>query len=419
MNEYMPRIIDDKLKSYLETFGAISVAGPKWVGKTRTCSEHSASSFSFTPRIGVPDPLELARLDSRYVFQGEKPHLIDEWQIMPEIWDMVRSDVDDKGEKGLYLLTGSNIPPKLKKGNIIRHSGVGRIASLRMRTMSLYETGDSSGEVTLSSLFENKPVFGSVRDISLPEIIHFIVRGGWPANLDTKNPSYIPSSYIDKLLDEQLGELEAHVDRMKFRRFLTSLARNESTVCSIKTLLNDTAEMGQLLDDETISGYLNVMNDLYLIDNQDGFSPSFRSRIRFKQGVKRHITDPSLSAAIIGANEENLTGDLRYLGFLFESLAEHDLRIYIESLGGTISHYQDYGNCEVDAVVTLSDGRFGFIEIKLGYEGVIEDAALSLVHTAGKLEKQPSFLAVVSGMARAPYRRKDGVYVIPLTSLRP
>lgn len=420
MDKYLPRIIDSKLDSCLESFGAVSVVGPKWVGKTRTCLEHAASSFSFTRKKGEPDPLELARLDSRYVFQGEKPHLIDEWQIMPEVWDMVRSDVDDSGKKGLYLLTGSNIPPKLKKGNVIRHSGIGRIAKLRMHTMTLYETEDSSGEVSLASLFENEPVYGTIRNISLPEIIHFIVRGGWPANIGSGNPSAVPSSYIDGLIEEQLDELAGiRVDKMKFRRLLKSLARNESTVCSVRTLRNDTAEAGSMLDDETITTYLNVLNDLYLLDDQEGFSPDFRSRMRFKTGAKRHLADPSLAAAAVDANETNLTKDLRYLGFLFESLAEHDLKIYIEALDGTLSHYQDYSNSEVDAVVTLPDGRFGFIEIKLGYEGVVDGAAASLIKTAGRLEKQPSFLAVVSGMANAPYRRKDGVYVIPLTSLKP
>ena len=423
MNTYLPRLIDNKLDTWLKTSGAILVAGPKWTGKTMTCEQRAESAFYFTRRPGESDPLELARVDSSIVFTGSKPHLIDEWQLMPEIWDMVRADVDaHRGERGLYLLTGSSLPPqKNKKGNkTIRHSGAGRISTLKMSTMSLFETGDSSGEVSLDSLFDGEDVNGRMRRISLAEIIHFIIRGGWPGNLDVPDVSLLPRDYIELLQTTELDKLldDVRIDRARFKRFLYSLARNESTVCSASTLARDASINGKGLDNETVIRYLDVLDDLFLIENQDAYSPVFRSRTRLKIGAKRHFCDPSIPAAILGANEKNLMKDLQFLGYLFESLAEHDLRVYAEALGGKLYHYQDYDNDEADAVIELADGRYALIEIKLGYEYVV-DAAESLLKVAEKLENKPSFLAVVSGTAPIPLKRPDGVYVLPLTALKP
>lgn len=421
MVDYLPRLIDRKLDVWLNTFGAVSIEGPKWSGKTMTCEQRAKSAFYFTRRPGEADPYELAMLDSSYVFEGEKPRLIDEWQVMPEIWDMVRADVDmHRGEKGLYLLTGSSVlPQKSRNKNQIRHSGAGRIASLKMSTMSLYETGDSSGAVSLLSLFDGETVKDDIRRTSLKDIVRFIVRGGWPGNLGMEDASIIPADYIERVYTAELDKLDFRVDQTKFRHLMLSLARNESTVCSVSTLAKDAGGNGRPLDEATVSTYLDIIDSLYLRADQEAFSPDFRSRTRLKIGVKRHFADPSLPAAIIGANEKNLMDDLQYLGFLFESLVEHDLRIYAEAAGGRLFHYQDYDNDEVDAVVALDDGRYGLIEIKLGYEGVVEKAASSLLKVADKLERKPSFLAVVSGMAAAPVRRSDGVYVIPIVSLGP
>ena len=424
MNTYLPRLIDNKLDTWLKTSGAILVAGPKWTGKTMTCEQRAESAFYFTRRPGESDPLELAKIDSSIVFSGSKPHLIDEWQLMPEIWDMVRADVDaHRGERGLYLLTGSSLPPqKNKKGNkTIRHSGAGRISTLKMSTMSLFETGDSSGEVSLDSLFDGEDVNGRMRRISLAEIIHFIIRGGWPGNLDVPDVSLLPRDYIELLQTTELDKLldDVRIDRARFKRFLYSLARNESTVCSASTLAKDASINGKGLDNETATRYLDVLDDLFLIENQEAYSPVFRSRTRLKIGAKRHFCDPSIPAAILGANEKNLMKDLQFLGFLFESLAEHDLRVYAEALGGKLYHYQDYDNDEADAVIELADGRYALIEIKLGYEYAVDAAAESLLKVAEKLENKPAFLAVVSGTAPIPLKRPDGVYVLPLTALKP
>ena len=423
MDKYLPRLIDSKVDSWLKTFGAVSIEGPKWIGKTMTCEQRARSAYYFTAQPGRPDPLELARLDSSYVFNGDKPRLIDEWQLMPEIWDMVRFDVDShRGEKGLYLLTGSSLPPQkdAKGRDRIHHSGAGRIGSLRMSTMTLFETGDSSGEVSLSSMFGNEPVHGSMRNMGLGEIIHFIVRGGWPGNLDAEDPSIIPRDYIDRVYSYELDKLDIpDIDIVRFRRLMMSLARNESTVASMSTLAKDAGLNGKALDDATAAGYLEILRSIYLVDEQEAFSPDFRSRSRLKIGSKRHFADPSIAAAVIGANERNLVNDLQYLGFLFESLAVHDLKVYMAYLGGRVWHYQDYDNDEVDAVVELADGSYGLIEIKLGYGDVIDNAASGLLKVQSKLERKPEFLAIISGMAPAPVRRPDGIYVVPLTSLKP
>lgn len=422
MNGYLARLIDPKLDVLLKTFGAVLLEGPKWTGKTMTCEQRAKSAFYFTRRPGEPDPLALARLDSSLVFAGESPRLIDEWQLMPEVWDMTRSECDSRrGERGLYLLTGSSVPPQKKAANDIRHSGAGRIARVRMSTMTLFETGDSSAQVSLSELFEGEGVSGTMRKVSLAEIIHFIIRGGWPGNLDVPDSSLIPKDYVERIYTSELDKLSdnARVDRQKFRRFVYSLARNESTVCSVSTLAGDASINSRPLDDETVTRYLDILDDMFLLDDQLAYSPTFRSRTRLKIGAKRHFCDSSIPAAVVGANEKNLLKDLRFLGFLFESLAEHDLRIYAQVLGGQLYHYQDYDNDEVDAVIVLDDGRYALVEIKLGYENVVDGAARSLLKVASKLERKPEFLAIISGTAPAPVRRGDGVFVLPLTSLRP
>ena len=423
MTEYRPRLVDSTLELWLKTFGAVSLEGPRWTGKTMTCEQFAASAVYLSRRPSDQfDPLEMAKLNPSFLFEGAKPRLIDEWQLMSEIWDMVRGDIDaNHGAKGMYLLTSSSLPPQFdsRRKDAVRHSGTGRIGRLRMSTMTLYETGDSSGEVSILSLFRGEDIQGSVRGISLDEITHYIVRGGWPANLEGQDSSIMPRAYIEDLISQDLESIDADLDGRRFRRLLLSLARNESTLCPSSRLAAD-AGNGRPLDDSTVRKYLSVLDHLYLICDQEAFSPSFRSRTRLRIATKRHLADPSLAAAIVGADEVSLKSDLQYLGFLFESLVDHDLRVYIEHLGGHLSHYQDYGNCEVDAVLSLPDGNYGLVEIRLGaHHTILDEAAGNLLRVSRKLEKEASFLAIISGLAPIPMKRKDGVYVIPLTSLKP
>ena len=407
MSEYIPRIIDSRLDAALKESVSVRLVGMKGVGKTRTALEKAGSSFPFGRRRGrqkTPNPTS--------VLSGKSPVLIDECPAVPGVQDTKEDGIKATGETVRYILTSSMCSPV---------SSINGCPVIRMSTMSLYETGDSSGEVSVSSLFENAPVHGNLRNITLAEIMHYIVRGGWPDNLNASDSSRMPRYYIERFLRRDLEEKNGYIDRKKFRRIMRVLAENTGTVCSVGKLRRDTKSRSNPagIDEDTISGYLDVLSDFQLIYEEEVFCPDFRTTQRFKTGVKRHFEDTSLACAVIGADEKNLVDDLELLEHMFESLVTHDLRIYMESLGGYVSHYRSYPNDEVDAVLTLDDGRFGFVEIKLGWEDVIDRAAANLLRISSKLEEKPSFLAVVSGMSSIPYRRADGVYVIPLTSLRP
>ena len=421
--EYKSRLVDSIIAEKLRLFGAVVIIGPKWCGKTTTAEQFCKSAIYMQDPDNSKRYHEIASLHMSLLLEGENPRLIDEWQVMPSIWDMVRSSVDESmGAKGLYILTGSALPPQRDTSarGAIRHTGAGRIGRLHMSTMTLFETGESSGEVSLGDLFEGRPVQGQMRTVRLSELVRYIIRGGWPGNIGSADPSLVPRDYVELVWTSEIDRMDGpKADKAKFRRLLYSLARNESTVCSLSTLARDAGLDGKKLDEATVSSYLTMLSDLNLLDDQGAFSPSFRSRTRLKIGSKRHFADPSIAAAIVGAGEDSLIKDLQFLGFLFESLVEHDLRIYAGQYGGKLWHYQDYDNDEVDAVIELADGRFGLVEIKLGFSQVVDEAAKNLSKVAAKLERTPSFLAVVSGTAPAPITRRDGIHVIPLTSLGP
>ena len=423
VSEYRPRIIDKLVDEYLTIIGAVCIEGPKWCGKTRTSNEHSKSSIFLGDPSGNFQNRNLAIISPELVLQGEFPRLIDEWQEVPALWDAVRYFVDSHQQKGLFILTGSATPNR--KG--ILHSGAGRIARLRMRPMSLWESGDSSGKVSLRKLFteEFEPVVTG--DVSLIHIVNLIVRGGWPGSIGINPDSagLLAKEYINAVINDDLSRIDGiKRDKHKLELLLRSLARNESTTASNITLKKDMqATEGFDIDKETIATYLDVFNRLFLIDNQRPFAPSLRSSVRIKQQEKRHFCDPSLAVAILNATPSMLINDLETLGFLFESLCVRDLRVYAESFNAQLYHYQDYKNREVDAVISFEDGSWGAFEIKLG-ANQIESAAKNLLSLKNDLMKEnpklaPSLLCVVCGLSNAAYRRPDGVFVVPITALRP
>ena len=423
VSEYRPRIIDKLVDEYLTIIGAVCIEGPKWCGKTRTSNEHSKSSIFLGDPSGNFQNRNLAIISPELVLQGEFPRLIDEWQEVPALWDVVRYFVDSHQQKSLFILTGSATPNR--KG--ILHSGAGRIARLRMRPMSLWESGDSSGKVSLRKLFteEFEPVVTG--DVSLIHIVNLIVRGGWPGSIGINPDSagLLAKEYINAVINDDLSRVDGiKRDKHKLELLLRSLARNESTTASNITLKKDMqATEGFDIDKETIATYLDVFNRLFLIDNQRPFAPSLRSSVRIKQQEKRHFCDPSLAVAILNATPSMLINDLETLGFLFESLCVRDLRVYAESFNAQLYHYQDYKNREVDAVISFEDGSWGAFEIKLG-ANQIESAAKNLLSLKNDLMKEnpklaPSLLCVVCGLSNAAYRRPDGVFVVPITALRP
>ena len=419
---YRPRIIDNKIEVYLGVFGALCIEGPKWCGKTWTSSFHSRSEIYLGDPAGNFQNRNLAELSPDLVLQGEPPRLIDEWQEVPPLWDAVRFHVDQSSEKGLFILTGSSTPNH--KG--ILHSGAGRIARIRMRPMSLYESGDSSGMVSLGDLCADRMESVMTGEVRLTDLIGYILRGGWPASLglSIKEASLLPQQYLDAIVDDDVYRIDGvKRDTTKIRLLLRSLARNESTTATNRSLKNDVKEKDdEDIDVDTIASYLDIFSRLFLIENQQPFSSKIRSSVRVKQAEKRHFADPSLAAALLGATEEKLLGDLNTLGFLFEALCERDLRIYTDAFGGQLYHYQDYQNREVDAVIQLPGGEWCAFEIKLG-ANQIDEAAAVLVKLKNDIAKEPGgippkVLCVVCGMSNAAYKRADGVYVVPITALR-
>ncbi len=421
--KYLPRIMDAKIEEYLAVFGAICIEGPKWCGKTWTSSYHSKSEIFIGDPAGNFQNRKLAELSPALVLNGEKPRLIDEWQEVPAIWDAVRHSVDKDMGKGQYILTGSATPNH--KG--ILHSGAGRIARLRMHPMSLYESKDSTGQVSLKGLCEG--IFTPVMtgEVELTNLIYYIIRGGWPDSLGltAEQAGLVPMQYLDAVLEDDVYRIDGVKRNLsKMRLLLRSLARNESTTATNKKLKNDIKDMdSEDIDVETVAEYLDIFNRLYITDNLPPFSTRIRSSVRIKQAEKRHFCDPSLACALLKVTPDSLLGDLETLGFLFEALCERDLKIYAEAFGAHLYHYQDYQEKEMDAVIELPDGSWGAFEIKLG-ANQIDAAADNLLAIKAGIEKDgngksPRFLCVICGMSNAAYQRADGVYVVPITALKP
>ena len=419
--DYRPRRIDTIIDSYLEAFGAVCVEGPKWCGKTWTSSYHCKSEIMLGNPDGNFQNRQLAQMSPSLVLEGETPRLIDEWQEVPQLWDAVRYKVDQSGNKGQFILTGSATPNH--KG--ILHSGAGRIAKLRMRPMSLFESGNSSGDISLKDICEGRIEPKISGEVDLRKLIDFIIRGGWPANQETtlKQAAYLPIQYIRAVLDDDVYRIDnVKRDKHKMELLLRSLARNEATTVTNKKLKNDIKEIDdEDIDVETVSAYLDVFQRLFLTDNQKPFEAKLRSSIRIKQAEKRHLSDPSLAAALLNATPEMLLNDLNTLGFLFEALCERDLKIYAESFDAELYHYQDYNNNEMDAVIAMPDGKWCGFEIKLG-ANQIDMAAENLIKIKNEIKASggiaPDSLCVICGLSNAAYQRPDGVFVVPITALR-
>ena len=418
---YRPRVADNIVEHWLSAFGAVCIEGPKWCGKTWTASYHSQSEFLVADPKGGFQNRNLAEMSPDVALEGVVPRLIDEWQEVPSIWDAVRYEVDRRGKRGQFILTGSSTPKR--KG--VLHSGAGRIGRMRMHTMSLYESGDSTGNISLHELCNGSISPAMTGDVSLVTLARLIVRGGWPGNVfdPIEDALLLPLAYLKAILEDDAHRIDGiRYDIAKMNLLLRSLARNESTTVTNSRLLNDIRSEGESLDADTVSLYLDVFDRLFLLENQRPFSANARSSLRVKQAEKRHFCDPALAAALLRMSPERLIGDLRTFGFLFESLCERDLRIYGESFNADLYHYQDYQGREIDAVLELEDGNWCAFEIKLG-ANQIDEAASNLISISDRIVKNggtaPSVLCVICGLTNAAYVRKDGVFVVPITALKP
>lgn len=419
--DYKSRLLDEKVMEYLELFGAVCIEGPKWCGKTWTSHHHSNSAIY----IGNPDGnfqnRRLAEMSPSVILEGETPRMIDEWQEVPTLWDAVRYKVDQIGEKGQYILTGSATPNH--KG--ILHSGAGRIGKLRMRPMSLYESDDSTGAVSLEELCKGKITPVLTGEVELLHLARLIVRGGWPGNMSTNvnKLGVLPKEYLGAVIDDDVFRIdEVSRDTSKMWLLLRSLARNESTTITNNKLRQDVkANDDEDISGDTVQAYLDIFKRLFLLDNQLPFAPNIRSSIRVKQSEKRHFSDPSLACAILGITPERLIGDLEMFGFLFEALCERDLKIYAETFGASTYHYQDYNNNKIDTILEFPDGTWHAFEIKLGANQIEKGAENLLKIQKNIIDKGgagATTLTVICGLSNAAYQRPDGVYVVPITALR-
>ena len=421
-SDYKKRIIDKTIDKYMQVSGAICIEGPKWCGKTWTSAFHANSEFLVGDPTNNFSNRQLAELNPLLILQGDTPRLIDEWQEVPSIWDATRAEVDKRHAKGQIILTGSSTP----KTKGIMHSGSGRIVKLRMNTMSLFESGDSSGKISLEQLCNGTLQEQMLDETSLCDLAYYIVRGGWPENISTTkdNAHLMPRSYMETIIEEDLNRFDNEIeyDRHKMRLLLKSLARNESTTVADMALLNDIIEQdNESMSRNTIKKYLDAFERLFLLNNQKPFSPNLRSSLRVKQQEKRHFSDPAMACALLNITADKLLSDLNTFGFMFESLVERDLAIYAQAFGGILYHYQDYKNNEIDAVIELEDGEWCAFEIKIGAKK-IDEGAKNLIKTRNSIiengGKAPKILCVICGLANAAYVRSDGVFVVPITALK-
>lgn len=422
---YKERLIDKKISQYLKIFGAVIIEGPKWCGKTWTAKNHANSAVFLDDSSANFDMRAKAKMDVSLILNMEKPQLIDEWIEVPEIWDAVRHICDKDKTKGKFILTESTTLRKKEQEEKIHHSGAGRIDRMKMYSMSLYESGDSTGEASLKKMFEGTQENTLTKKTPLDDLARYIVRGGWPSNLNIDDDliHILPKSYLNAVLDYDISKDGINRDINKMNMLFKSLARNESTIASNNTLIRDieeyTSNKEYQLSRNTISDYLSVLSKLYLTENQEAYSFNLRSSDVVSKAVKRHFTDPSLACAALDITKNKLVNDIRTFGFMFEALVERDLRIYIESLGGKLYHYRNNKNgVEVDAIVELTDGNYGAIEIKLG-SNEIEDAKKSLLRFTKEVKIEPKFMCIICGLWDAVLKDKEtGIYIIPITALK-
>lgn len=415
---YLPRLIDKPLNFYLETFGAILLEGPKWCGKTTTASILAKSILKMQDPNQSKNYMKIADVNPSLLLEGDNPRLIDEWQMAPALWDAVRSEVDNKGIPGQYILTGSVTPPK----DSVMHTGTGRIARLNMRTMSLYESRDSNGSVSLKSLFEGNSQISSRSKLTIKDLTFLVCRGGWPQSIEKSERSsllianqYVKSIYNNDLLN-QAGITK---DPKRMQAVLRSYARNIQTLASNKVILEDIKSKDIDISEATLYSYLNILERLFIIEETSAWAPKIRSKTALRTSNKKGFVDPSIAAAILGLTPDMLLKDFETFGFLFESMCMRDLRIYAEQLNGEVFYYHDQYGLESDAVIRLNNGNYALVEVKLGNKAE-EQGAKNLIKLESLLidkgHSKTAFKMMLTGGEYA-YKRDDDVIVVPLGCL--
>lgn len=421
MENYKPRIADQILKEKLSYKGAVLIEGPKWCGKTTTAEQAAKSILYMSDPRTLRQNLSLAESEPSILLKGENPRLIDEWQVAPQLWDAVRFEVDHRHAFGQFILTGSSVPADKDR---ILHSGTGRFSWLKMRTMSLLESGESNGQVSLKSLFSNPDKIYGESNISLEKLAYLVCRGGWPiaTYLEGKSALNQARDYFDAVLYNDINRMgTGKRDPERLRRIMVSYARNQGTQIGYKTIVDDIrANEEDNIDSRTVASYINALKEMFVIEDMPAWNPNLRSKAAIRTTDTRYFIDSSIAAAALGISPDDLINDLKTFGFLFKTMAIRDLRVYAESIDGNVYHYRDKSDLECDAVIHLRDGSYGLVEIKLGGETAIESGAKSLMKLASIIDtdkmKKPSFMMILTGIGNIAYKRSDGIYVVPIGS---
>lgn len=424
--KYRPRVADKLLENKLKGMGAVLVEGAKWCGKTTTSEQHSKSVLYMDSPKDRTTNIQMAQINPELLLAGETPRLIDEWQIAPELWDTVRFTVDHREEDGQFILTGSVTPLSDEDEEKIYHSGAGRIARLKMRPMTLWESGDSNGQISMAALFQSPIKMFGTCDKSLQDIAWLICRGGWPraVNQDKEIALGRAFDYYDSVVNVDIKEpdgVERNPERVKL--LMRSYARNQGTQVSLTAISADMkANDRDTLDDRTVYSYLKALKGIFVVEDVKAWNPNLRSKSAIRSSDTRYFTDPSIAVAALGVGPADLMTDLNTMGLLFETLCMRDLRVYAQALDGDVYHYRDSDGLECDAVVHLRNGSYGLIEIKLGGESLTEEGAKSLQKLAKKIDttkmRAPSFLMVLTATGKYAFKREDGVWVVPIGTLK-
>lgn len=423
MKKYKPRITDALIERKLKGKGAILIEGPKWCGKTTTAEQFAKSILYMSKPEDVQSNLMMAEIDPSKLLKGATPRLIDEWQIAPKLWDAVRFEVDHRDNMGHFILTGSAVPPK---NDEIFHTGTGRFAWIKMRPMSLFESLESTGEVSLRELFNQPSQLNGENKLAIDDLAFLICRGGWPGAIDMDKDIALDQAfdYYTAIVNTDISRADnVKRDPERTKRLMRSYARNQGAQTAYTVIRDDiVANDSESLTEDTVYAYTNALRKIFVIEDMPAWNPNLRSKTAIRTSDTRYFIDPSIATASLGLGPEELIKDLNTMGLFFETMCVRDLRVYAESIDGQVYHYRDKSGLECDTVIHLRNGSFGLIEIKLGGDKLIEEGAETLKAFRDKIDttkmKTPSFLMVVTGTGRYAYRREDGVYVVPIGCLK-
>lgn len=423
MDDYKPRIVDEILIKKLESKGAVLIEGPKWCGKTTTALRQAKSVLRMDNPLEKEQNLRLSKLNPQRLLIGDNPRLIDEWQIAPTLWDTVRYEVDQRGKMGQFILTGSAVPPDTKE---ITHSGTGRFTWLTMRPMSLYESGESTGEVSLKSLFAGNLNVDGENTLDIDKLAYLVCRGGWPQAVGLKTEAALQQAfdYYDAVVKSDINRADGvNKNPERVKRIMKSYARNQGSQVASTVIAQDiAANEAETVNEDTVHSYIEALKKIFVVEDMSAWNPNLRSKSAIRTSDTRYYVDSSIATASLGIGPNDLINDLRTFGLFFETMCVRDLRVFAESLDGAVYHYRDNTNLECDTVIHLRNGSYGLIEIKLGGDDLIDEGAANLLKLKNKIDvskmKAPAFLMVLIGVGKYAYRREDGVLVVPIGCLK-